>query len=276
MAPARAVAERRHGRTGLSVDGRDEGDFLRSLSRRSGGDEGRHGAPQNPSRPGARYSEDIDLVIVGDRPEGHIKKALKRVLARVLGEPSENMFDTVKLAVRNLLRPSRIIRQVYPFNPTTGGEVMEVKVEANCEERIPFYAVVDLEHPMPDGSLFPVRSYDLDEMLGTKMRALLQRDQGRDIFDLWWALTQPTAFFTPEPGRIIEAFQHYMDQEGTTVTYDHFAAEIDRKLKIPGFRTDVDVFLRPGLPKYDIDAAASYLMDKLISLLRDHHPRSSP
>jgi predicted nucleotidyltransferase component of viral defense system len=30
--------------------------------------------------PAARYSEDIDLVVIGKRPEGHIRKALMRVL----------------------------------------------------------------------------------------------------------------------------------------------------------------------------------------------------
>jgi predicted nucleotidyltransferase component of viral defense system len=30
--------------------------------------------------PASRYSEDIDLVLVGDRPSSHIKKALTRVL----------------------------------------------------------------------------------------------------------------------------------------------------------------------------------------------------
>ena len=37
--------------------------------------------------PAARYSEDIDLVVVGDRPEGHIRRALNRVLSGVLGTP---------------------------------------------------------------------------------------------------------------------------------------------------------------------------------------------
>jgi predicted nucleotidyltransferase component of viral defense system len=39
--------------------------------------------------PASRYSEDIDLVLVGDRPSSHIKKALTRVLRPVWGTPTE-------------------------------------------------------------------------------------------------------------------------------------------------------------------------------------------
>ena len=37
--------------------------------------------------PAARYSEDIDLVVVGSRPAEHIRRAIRRVLADVLGMP---------------------------------------------------------------------------------------------------------------------------------------------------------------------------------------------
>jgi hypothetical protein len=56
--------------------------------------------------PAARYSEDIDLVAVGDRPEGHIRKALLRVLRPVLGRERSSVWDSVQLAVRNAAKPS--------------------------------------------------------------------------------------------------------------------------------------------------------------------------
>lgn len=226
--------------------------------------------------PAARYSEDIDLVIVGNRPESHIKQALKRVLTPVLGQPKANAIGEVVLAVRNLLKPSRVIRQVYRFRPTVNPRVeLNIKIEANCNERAPFYQVVDLDHAVPPGmgvGSFQIRSYDIDEMLGTKMRALFQRDQGRDLFDLWWALTQPVAFHQPEPSRIIEAFQHYMQQEETSITFDEFAAELDRKRTVPSFRTDMNSLLRPDLPPFDVDAGAVFIQDNLLSLLNGHMP----
>ncbi len=224
--------------------------------------------------PAARYSEDIDLVIVGDRPEDHIQKALKRVLAPVLGSPKTNVFADVVLAVRNLVKPSRVIRQVYSFSPTMAGQIeKQIKIEANCNERNPFYRVMDLDFMVPEtlgfGPSVRLRSYDLDEMLGTKMRALLQRDQGRDLFDLWWAMVQEAPLVQPEPARIIKAFRHYLAQENTTVSFEDFSAELDRKIAIPAFRMDMDTLLRPGLPSFDVDVAAKFIRDNLLSLLKN-------
>ena len=41
--------------------------------------------------PPARYSEDIDLVVVGSRPAEHIRCAVRRVLAEVLGMPKASV-----------------------------------------------------------------------------------------------------------------------------------------------------------------------------------------
>ena len=51
--------------------------------------------------PASRYSEDIDLVVVGDRPEDHVRLAIRRVLANVLGTPKSSAWGTLKLAIRN-------------------------------------------------------------------------------------------------------------------------------------------------------------------------------
>ena len=42
--------------------------------------------------PASRYSEDIDLVVVGDRPEDHVRRAIRRVLADVLGLPKASVW----------------------------------------------------------------------------------------------------------------------------------------------------------------------------------------
>ncbi len=43
-------------------------------------------------------------------------------------------------------------------------------------------------------------------MLGTKMRALFQRKRGRDLFDLYWALTQAKP--PVDPQAVIDSFLH--------------------------------------------------------------------
>src|ERR1700677_1550748 len=59
--------------------------------------------------PAARYSEDIDLVVFGDRPEGHIRRALNRVLSGVLGTPKQSAWGDLKLAIRNTVTQSRAL-----------------------------------------------------------------------------------------------------------------------------------------------------------------------
>ena len=45
--------------------------------------------------PAARYSENIDLVVFGNRPEAHIAKAIRRVLAEPLGRPLTSIWESV-------------------------------------------------------------------------------------------------------------------------------------------------------------------------------------
>lgn len=63
--------------------------------------------------PAARYSEDIDLVVVGNRPADHIRRAIRRVLTDVLGTPKTSVWDTLALAIRNTVKPSRVLRMTY-------------------------------------------------------------------------------------------------------------------------------------------------------------------
>src|SRR5216117_23373 len=60
--------------------------------------------------PPSRYSEDIDLVVVGTPPAEHIRRAIRRVLTEVLGAPKASVWDTLKLAIRNTVKPSRVLR----------------------------------------------------------------------------------------------------------------------------------------------------------------------
>jgi predicted nucleotidyltransferase component of viral defense system len=87
---------------------------------------------------------------------------------------------------------SEILRNTYAYGPFSDEAALgHLKIEVNVNEQKSFYPLVNINIDAPDESggvrQIPVRSYDLDEMLGTKMRALLQREQGRDLFDLWYA-----------------------------------------------------------------------------------------
>lgn len=203
--------------------------------------------------PASRYSEDIDLVRVGNRPAAHIKKALTRVLMPILGKPSESVFTTITLAVRNLAMKSRIIRSTYLYDPSSPtGALAELKIEVNVNETRSLYPLVPITIDVPhdEGGTRPltVWSYDLDEMLGTKMRALLQREHGRDLFDLWWAWQHSKGMTVPtvNPARVGAAFRFYMDREGSPFSAENYAQELARRIQSPKFLRDMEGYLPVG------------------------------
>ena len=218
--------------------------------------------------PPSRYSEDIDLVVVGDRPEAHIRKALNRVLKGVLGTPKQSAWADLKLAIRNTVKPSRVLRMTYAIpSLMEPGTNMEIVVEANVTERKPHRPVMKIpfEFPFRDAAVSTqVSGYDIHEMLGTKMRALFQRRRGRDLFDLYWALT--LAKPAVAPAKIIESFQYYLKLEGSVAGRSEFIALLDAHLADRGFCSDMNPLLRVGIT-YNPQEAGAYVKTKLLSLL---------
>ncbi len=216
--------------------------------------------------PPSRYSEDIDLVLVGNRPAGHIKKALVRVLLPLLGRPAESVMTDIQLTVRNLVAKSKIIRSTYTYDPTSEDAALaHLKVEVNTNEKASFFPLVPVQVlvPGPTGveRQVTVVSYDLDEMLGTKLRALLQREHGRDLFDIVWAWTtarQPGAAVTVDPARVGDAFRFYMSQEGSTFSATSIRSELERRMRSRKFLRDMDGYLAAGRAYSPQDAFAQF------------------
>jgi hypothetical protein len=214
--------------------------------------------------------------LVGDRPIAHIERALIRVLEPTFGRPIGRILTKIQLAVRNPAQPSTIDRLIYEYVPTfRPPDTMKIKVEVNFNERRPCYAIVDLAYSPPldglNGSLV-LKSYDLDEMLGTKMRALLQRTQGRDLFDLDRACLRHDEAVAVGigplvvPQRVVGAFATYMEREGVRIKRAEYEAALRAKCRNRAFRNDMTKVLPPGVD-YDIDAAAERVRDILIARL---------
>jgi len=218
--------------------------------------------------PPARYSEDIDLVVVGARPPDHIRRAIRRVLTDVLGTPKASVWDTLALAIRNTVKPSRVLRMTYSARSIIEpNRMLEIVVEANVTERKPHRAVVEMPFSFPfrDKAVQThIKGFDIHEMLGTKMRAMFQRKRGRDLFDLYWALTKsPTPV---DPTAIIASFEHYLKQEGTKAGRAEFIGILDNHLKDRGFCSDMQPLLRTDIA-YDPQAAGKYVKTHLLNLL---------
>lgn len=218
--------------------------------------------------PPARYSEDIDLVVFGKRPEDHIRKALTRVLREVLGNPTASIWGTISLAIRNTVKPSRVLRLTYTVpSVIEQGLGLEIVVEANVSERKPHRSIVEIpfEFSFRDALLrTTINGYDIHEMLGTKLRALFQRKRGRDLFDLYWALT--TSKPSVDPAAVIESFQHYLRQEGSSAVRAEFTKLLEARIADRGFCSDMLPLLRAGLA-YDPYEAGDFVKKRLLSLL---------
>ena len=93
-----------------------------------------------------------------------------------------------------------------------------------------------------------------------KIRALYQRNKGRDLFDLWLALTE----LGIEPMGILAAFSPYRPP-GFTGTAA--IANLQSKLGRSDFRHDLDPLVRNWPDRYDIDAAATLVITELLEKL---------
>lgn len=220
--------------------------------------------------PAVRYSEDIDLVAVGERPESHIKRALMRVLRPVLGKEKSSTWAWLKLAVRNAAKPSRILRCVFKVQSVVEpARTLTIEVEVNVTERTPRFELQRLPFSLTfrgEPRAASIVSFNVNEMLATKMRATIQRKKGRDLFDLYWALTAQSAL-PVDTAQVLDAFRHYMKEESTTVPRSEFLAHLEGCLadKV-GFCRDMDPLLKKSL-NYTPAAVSAVVIERLISQL---------
>ena len=204
-------------------------------------------------KPAARYSEDIDLVQTRAEPAGPTMEALREVLDPWLGKPQWKQSEGR-------------VAFVYRFSSEdTPAIPLRLKVEINTREHVAVHGFQRLPFrvasPWFEGTC-DIHTYDLDELLATKMRALYQRRQGRDIFDLATALDNPAA----NPARIVAAFLAYMKKDGHNVTRARFEKDIAAKMKDPLFAADIGPLLAPGF-MWDLAAAVPVVSSRLIELL---------
>lgn len=224
--------------------------------------------------PAARYSEDIDLVLTKPMDSASLEKHLLRVLTPILGVPAPSIFQDAWLALRNASKRSKILSIKFKFIPVGLNRFETIKVDINLNEHAALYPLVHVNFESLDdeGELVMAQaiSYDINEMLGTKTRALMQRQQGRDLFDLWFAWSQSQAGLTPytvDGKRAMEAFEWYLTNEGTSMGREEAGQLLDQRLRNQAFRQDMDTLLRPGLAKFDVDAAAQLVRTAFLAHL---------
>jgi len=208
--------------------------------------------------PPSRYSEDIDLVQLTAGPIGPVLDALRGVLDPWLGEPRREQGEMMTALVY------RFQSEVPPVVP------LRLKVEMNTREHGSLMGIVErtleAENPWYSGrSMIP--TYALEELLGTKLRALFQRRKGRDLFDFWVAFTRSEV----DDEAVVRCFEHYLRLQGRTVYRREFEENLGKKVARADFLGDVTPLIS-GAAGYDASAAAELVRARLLV----HLPESPP
>jgi Nucleotidyl transferase AbiEii toxin, Type IV TA system len=144
----------------------------------------------------------------------------------------------------------------------SGGGRLQIKVEINTYETSPARQHTSLPYrvvsPWWSGDA-EVLTYEPAELIATKLRALYQRRKGRDLYDLWLALTQ----LALDPNEIIDCFGPYRPDGYTTASAK---ANLERHVADAGFRSDLVDLVGEEIG-FDVDEAAGLVTAQLLDRL---------
>jgi predicted nucleotidyltransferase component of viral defense system len=205
-------------------------------------------------KPQPRYSEDIDLVQIKPGPFGEILDRLKEVLKFIDGRINVSSGDSMTTLK-------------YRFNSEVPPSVqLKLKIETNCREH---FAELGWErkHFVINSEWYKsecfITTYKLEELLGTKLRALYQRRKGRDLFDLYKALTHGKI----DTSAVIQCYKKYMIfSVGQAPSQKEFLLNMEEKMKNDNFIGDITALLRPD-EKYNQEEAFELVKKEILEKL---------
>lgn len=180
-----------------------------------------------------RYSEDIDLVRTEASPIGPVLDRVRVVLEPWLGRAQ---FQNSEIS------PKLRFRVPSEDNPAVD---IRLKVEINTREidvyDRPHAIGFKVDNPWFSGEA-EIPTFTPEEILSTKLRALLQRDKGRDLFDLAHALE---VFDRLNTAGVASHFYRYLEKSGMSISRAEAEQRMFAKLQNPGFLSDMRPLLMP-------------------------------
>lgn len=203
-----------------------------------------------------RYSEDLDYVRTSTEPRlGEIFDALREIAAGIgLTEHRRKFPGTSDMG------------SIWFNAEPTGGGRIRIKVETNVAETEPFAPRTTRPYRVDSrwwsGSA-DVPSFELEELLATKLRALYQRNKGRDLFDLWITLTT----LDVDDNKVVDGLGH--DMGGAVYSYPQRAGNLNAKLTDRSFLDDLTQLVSASPDGYDPGTAGALVLDRLGRRLRN-------
>ncbi|SHH05270.1 Nucleotidyl transferase AbiEii toxin, Type IV TA system [Flavobacterium fluvii] len=203
-------------------------------------------------KPQARYSEDIDLVQIKTGPIKPILVKLRECLA-FLGAKRN-----ITTSIHNNTVEYRFETEIQPIIK------MRLKIEINCREHFTVLGLQQVPFKVQNGWFngeCMINTYYIEELLGTKLRALYQRRKGRDLFDLDLALAK----LDIDVAKLIQCYKEYINfSDGASPTSKMFVANMVEKMSDDEFRNDIYTILRPEV-EYDNDKAYKIINESIIN-----------
>jgi len=201
--------------------------------------------------PAPRYSEDIDLVQI---KAGPIKPIMQRISEVI------TFFEEK----RNTKISGHGAKALYRFTSEYEEIRLRLKLEINCKEHFNVLDWVNFPFEI-DNEWFSgkalIKTYSINELLGTKLRALYQRSKGRDLFDLDYSRLNMELNID----EIILCFKKYttFSTGNRPPSKKEFLMNIEEKENDPDFTGDMEALLRPEI-EYNQEAAFDWLKNELI------------
>lgn len=205
-----------------------------------------------------RYSEDIDLVRATTGPIGPLLDRMRHVLEPWLGHAAFEQSTTAQ-------------KLRFRVQAEDGTADIKLRVEINTRETKAFDTPVKISYavknPWFTGSA-GIATFSREELLATKLRALLQRDKGRDLLDLSHGLE---IFMGLNTARVVECLNLYLTDGQTPISRAQAEQRMFAKLASPGFVADIRPLLSPEdmgkLTEEAIRGAFIAVFDKLITAM---------
>jgi predicted nucleotidyltransferase component of viral defense system len=212
-----------------------------------------------------RYSEDLDFVRTNQRPIlGEVFDRLRAITERIGLREHRRTFPSTD---------SDTATMWFDADAESGAGTIRVKVEINVAESTPHsdhvYIPFEVASPWWGGSA-DVRTFPIEEILATKVRALCQRRKGRDLFDLWIGLNLPEI----DAGEIAAALGHYMQDR--IYSYPQLAGHLRAKLGDPDFAADLNGLVRSVPAGYDVAEALELIRRRIGLELRNVPDNPTP
>ena len=202
-------------------------------------------------KPPVRYSEDIDFVQTRPEPIGNTIDTIRELFKPWLGEPKRKITERgAKLFYKYIAISGLPAKLKIEINTTEHFQVLPLKI-------VPF----SIDSEWYKGGC-EIVTYELEELMATKLRALYQRRKGRDLFDIWYVCKLGLV----DINQVVDIFKKYCTKDGIDISTELFRKNMLIKKLNKDFQVDMNVLL-PHQTNWNFDEAFDFVLDFVISQL---------